>query len=79
MTQLQVDELLTYIDRSHQRTSRVVKCVPPESLEHSFGEGRFTLGDIVRHLAGINRYMSPRPQLCFCRAIPDMEENWRPD
>lgn len=57
MTQLQVDELLTYIDRSHQRTARVVRCVTPDSLEHSFGEGRFTLGDIVRHLAGFNRYM----------------------
>lgn len=57
MTQIQVDELLTYIDRCHQRTARVVKCITPELLEHSFGEGRFTLGDLVRHLAGINRYM----------------------
>lgn len=57
MTQTQIEELLSYIDRMHQRTARVVKCIPPESLEHSFGTGRFTLGDLVRHLAGINRYM----------------------
>lgn len=57
MDQNFVDELLNYIDRVHQRTRRVVLCIPSEKLEHSFGEGRFTLGDLVRHIAGINRYM----------------------
>ena len=52
-----VDELLNYIDRVHQRTRRVVFCIPSEKLEHSFGEGRFTLGDLLRHIASINRYM----------------------
>lgn len=57
MTDAQKQELLSYIDRMHQRTSRVAKCVPPETLEHSFGADRFTIGDLIRHLAGINRYM----------------------
>ena len=50
-------EWLSYVERSHFRTERVAKLIPAEALEHSFGEGRFTPGDLVRHLAGINRYM----------------------
>ena len=50
-------ELLTYIDKNHQRTKRVSTRIPADALEHSFGPGRFTLGDLVRHIAAINRYM----------------------
>jgi uncharacterized damage-inducible protein DinB len=51
------DDLLTYIDRIHERTLRVVRAIPPDRLEWTFAPGRFTLGDLVRHIAGINRYM----------------------
>jgi uncharacterized damage-inducible protein DinB len=57
MDQDQRDDLLKMIDRVHQRTRRVSSCILAEHLEHSFAEGRFTLGDLVRHLAAINRYM----------------------
>ena len=39
------------------RTRRVVALIPPEQLEWAPAEGRWTLGDIVRHLAGIERDM----------------------
>jgi uncharacterized damage-inducible protein DinB len=55
--QQQCDDLLASIERVHQRTRRITLCISSEHLEHSFGEDRFTLGDVVRHLAGINRYM----------------------
>src|SRR5512133_1061272 len=57
MTLEEWNVFLDYLDKVHGRTMRVVRCIPPEQLEHSFGEGRFTLGDLVRHLAAINRYM----------------------
>lgn len=57
MDQQQRDDLLTMIDRVHQRTRRVSLCIPAEYLEYSFAEGKFTLGDLARHLAAINRYM----------------------
>jgi uncharacterized damage-inducible protein DinB len=48
---------LDYFDKVHGRTVRVARCIPPGKLEWTYSEGKFTLGDLVRHLAGINRYM----------------------
>ena len=48
---------LEYLDRVHERTRRIVACVRPEDLEWSAGPGRFTAGDTIRHLAGIERFM----------------------
>ena len=52
-----VDAFLEYLDRVHQRTMRVVRCIPPDKLDWSYAPGKFTLGDLVRHLAGIERWM----------------------
>jgi uncharacterized damage-inducible protein DinB len=35
---------------------RVVCSIPPDKLEWSSGPGRFTLGDLARHLAIVERY-----------------------
>jgi len=39
------------------RTRRVVEVIPPDRIEWAPAPGRWTLGDIVRHLAGIERDM----------------------
>jgi uncharacterized damage-inducible protein DinB len=57
---MQIQDLgvfLEYLDRVHQRTVRVVRCIPADKLEWSYREGKFTLGDLVRHVAAIERYM----------------------
>ena len=51
------DAFLEYLDKVHQRTLRVVRAIPPDNLEWSFAEGKFTLGDLVRHMGAIERYM----------------------
>jgi uncharacterized damage-inducible protein DinB len=48
---------LSYLDRVHARTRRVAVLVPPEDLEWAPAPGRFTFGDLLRHLAGIERWM----------------------
>jgi uncharacterized damage-inducible protein DinB len=48
---------LDYLDKIHQRTLRVARCIPPDKLDWTSREGKFTLGDLVRHIATINRYM----------------------
>jgi len=48
---------LEYFDKVHQRTMRVAACIPADKLEWSYREGRFTLGDLVRHLGAIERHM----------------------
>ena len=52
-----LDLFLDYLDKVHQRTMRVVRCIPPDKLDWSYREGKFTLGDLVRHMAAIERYM----------------------
>jgi uncharacterized damage-inducible protein DinB len=57
---MQIQDLptfLDYFDKIHQRTMRVVRCIPPDKIEWTYREGKFTPGDLVRHIATINRYM----------------------
>jgi uncharacterized damage-inducible protein DinB len=48
---------LDYFDKIHQRTMRVARRIPPDKIDWTYREGKFTLGDLVRHIATINRYM----------------------
>lgn len=50
-------ELIDYIDRVRQRTMRVVACIPPDKVDWSYREGKFTFGDLMRHLGAIERWM----------------------
>ncbi len=52
-----VPQFLQYWDSLRSRTRRVAACIPPDKLEWTPREGAFTLGDLVRHLATIERYM----------------------
>ncbi|HEY1249960.1 MAG TPA: DinB family protein [Thermoanaerobaculia bacterium] len=46
-----------YWEKVRGRTRRVVDCIPRDRLEWTWQAGKFTLGDLVRHLAGIERDM----------------------
>lgn len=50
-------ELLDYAARVRERTMRVIACVPPDKVDWTYKEGKFTLGDLMRHLASIERWM----------------------
>ena len=52
-----VAPFMDYHARVHERTYRLVQLVGEDDLEWSAGPGRMTPGDIIRHLAGIERYM----------------------
>ena len=52
-----VAELTSYFDRIRERTMRVVACVPPDKIDWTYKEGKFTFGDLMRHLASIERWM----------------------
>lgn len=54
---LDLDVFLEYLEKVHHRTMRVARCIPADKLEWSFRQGKFTLGDLVRHIAAIERYM----------------------
>ena len=52
-----VDTFLPYWQGVRQRTRRVVERIPPAQIEWTHAAGRWTLGDLVRHLAAIERFM----------------------
>jgi uncharacterized damage-inducible protein DinB len=52
-----LDVFLEYLDKVQKRTTRVVTCIPADKLDWSYREGKFTLGDLVRHMGAIERYM----------------------
>lgn len=52
-----IDDFLRYFESVRRRTRAVAELIPEEHLEWSPGEGRFTPGDLVRHLAAIERWM----------------------
>jgi uncharacterized damage-inducible protein DinB len=57
MNPADLDVFLEYLDKVQQRTMRVARCIPADKLEWTFAEGKFTLGDLVRHMGAIERYM----------------------
>ncbi|MEP2667652.1 MAG: DinB family protein [Cyclobacteriaceae bacterium] len=50
-------DFLDYYEKVRARTMKIVKCIPPDQMEWKLQEGKFSLGDIVRHLGAIERYM----------------------
>lgn len=48
---------VAYWEGIRGRTRRIVEVIPPDRIEWAPAEGRWTLGDIIRHLAGIERDM----------------------
>ena len=52
-----IEPFLSYFEGFRGRTRKVVMCIPPERLEWRPREGAFSLGDTVRHLAAIERWM----------------------
>jgi len=52
-----IEPFLDYFAKIRERTRRVVVLIPPERLEWAPREGAWSFGDLVRHLAAIERWM----------------------
>ena len=52
-----VEPFLDYYDRIRGRTLRVARRIPRDRMEWTWREGRWTLGDVLRHLGALERYM----------------------
>jgi phosphoribosylformylglycinamidine (FGAM) synthase-like amidotransferase family enzyme len=50
-------ELVRYIDRIRERTMRVAACIPPHQIDWTPAPGKFSFGDLLRHLGAIERWM----------------------
>lgn len=52
-----IEPFLDYYGKLRGRTLRVVERMPPERIEWAPAPDAFTFGDILRHLAGIERWV----------------------
>jgi len=52
-----VQSFIDYYGKIRQRTNRIVNIIPHDRLDWAYMPGKFTVGDQVRHIAAIERYM----------------------
>ena len=52
-----VQDFLRYYAKVKGRTTRLFPHIPADKIEWTYQEGKFTIGDLIRHLANIERYM----------------------
>lgn len=51
-----IDTFLSYFESIRGRTMRVVRAAPGDKLEWRHSPGVFSLGDLARHIAAVERY-----------------------
>jgi uncharacterized damage-inducible protein DinB len=54
---LTIQPFLHYFTSVRERTLRVARCIPPDKIDWTYSPGKFTLGDLLRHIAVSERYM----------------------
>jgi uncharacterized damage-inducible protein DinB len=52
-----IQPFLQYFSNVRERTLRVAHCVPPDKIDWTYAPGKFTLGDLLRHIAVTERYL----------------------
>lgn len=52
-----MEPFLAYFEKTRQATTKVIEVIPPDKLEWTYMAGKFTIGDLIRHIAGIERYI----------------------
>ena len=52
-----IKSFIDYQDKIRARTDKLLGVVPPDQLDWAYLPGKFTIGDQIRHIAAIERYM----------------------
>lgn len=50
-----IDSFLSSYKRAREITKRVIGVIPPDKLDWSYMPGKFTIADLIRHIAAIER------------------------
>jgi len=50
-----IDNFITYFERTRAATLKVIEVIPHDKLDWSYMPNKFTIGDLVRHIAAIER------------------------
>lgn len=52
-----IQPFLQYFGNVRERTMRVARCIPADKIEWTCAPGKFTLGDLLRHIVATERYL----------------------
>jgi uncharacterized damage-inducible protein DinB len=52
-----IQPFLQYFGNVRERTMRIARCVPTDKIDWTYSPGKFTLGDLLRHIAVTERYV----------------------
>jgi uncharacterized damage-inducible protein DinB len=52
-----IQPFLHYFGNVRERTMRVARSIPPDKVDWTYAAGKFTLGDLLRHIAVTERYL----------------------
>src|SRR5882757_4577481 len=52
-----IQPFIEYYKRIRFRTLEVISLIPEDRIEWTYAAGKFTFGDLIRHIATIERYM----------------------
>ena len=52
-----INSFLEYYEDTRSITNKVLAVIPPDKLDWTYREGKFTIGDLVRHIAAIERFV----------------------
>jgi uncharacterized damage-inducible protein DinB len=52
-----IQPFLQYFGNVRERTMRVARCIPADKIDWSYAPGKFTLGDLLRHIAVTERFV----------------------
>jgi uncharacterized damage-inducible protein DinB len=52
-----IEPFLHYFGNVRERTMRVARCIPADRIDWAYAPGKFTFGDLLRHVAVTERYM----------------------
>lgn len=52
-----IESFLDYYGKIRKRTKKVIAAIPEDKIEWRYREGQFSFGDLIRHIAGIERYV----------------------
>lgn len=52
-----IKAFLSYYEKTRQATIKVLEVIPPDKINWAYKSGKFSIGDMVRHMAAIERWV----------------------
>ncbi len=75
-----VKSFLSYYERTREATKRLIASVPQDQMEFAYLPGKFTIADLIRHIAAIERNVfaeiAQGNKPCYKGCGPDLADGY---